>query len=158
METPINQSTIIERQISALEPLAARLNDESDDLNRIISTISEKLAALNLGIKVYDTSGTPYVKDSDDEDAEPHPRPGWFQYGFDKVDDKWQLAIRTWCEADPYIPNDQAGWAYDPLLSESRDSRIHGLVHLSTIVDLLRAEAEDRLQALAEARKLSSYL
>jgi len=39
--------------LSELTPLAKELNQTTDEINSIISTVNEKLAALNLGVEAW---------------------------------------------------------------------------------------------------------
>lgn len=126
--------------IEALGPLGAKLNAESDDLNQIITTISEKLAALNLGIPVW-TEG----------DEEPET----VRFGFAKVQEGgnsfWALATRLYYDGEPYQKE-------VPLTKVSRDLRICGLQEVPGIIDMLKCEAERRLDAIAKARKLAAEI
>jgi hypothetical protein len=47
-------------KISELAPLAQKINQKTDQINRTISTLNEKLGKLNLGIEVWLDSGEPY--------------------------------------------------------------------------------------------------
>ncbi|MGO9445848.1 MAG: hypothetical protein ACLPXB_13870 [Thiobacillaceae bacterium] len=71
-------------ELSELAPIAKTLNQESDDINKTIESLSEEIASLNLGIEVWLGAA--------DEDPE-------YQIGFAQVSEgsteKWQLAVRS---------------------------------------------------------------
>jgi hypothetical protein len=125
--------------IEELVPLSKTLNAESNDLNITIATISDKLAALNLGIEVW--------RNSETTDSQMQ-----HEVGFGKVSDghgktTWQLASRA--RGSTYAA---------PLLSASRDLRIEGLKLIPEIVEELKEEAEERIRIMQEAKKLAAEL
>jgi hypothetical protein len=120
--------------IEELLPLSQTLNAESNDLNKTIATISDKLAALNLGIEVWiDVQVYTGFEDS--------------QVGFGKVGESWQLAYRPYDTAD-----------LEPLLRASRDVRIEGLRLVPQIVTGLKSAAEDRIRVMQEAKQFATEL
>lgn len=126
--------------IDELLPLSKALKAESNDLNKTIAAISDKLAALNLGIEVWITS-------------EFAPE---YDVGFGKVSEavpggekKWQLACRMGHNTHAYA---------EPLLSASRDLRIEGLKLVPTIVATLQDEAQERIRIMQEAKKQAAEL
>ena len=41
------------QELESLSAVAKTLNEESDDINKVISTLNEKLSAMNLGVTLY---------------------------------------------------------------------------------------------------------
>jgi len=129
--------------IEDLTPLSETLNAESNDLNETIATISRKLAALNLGIEVWFATDWPDV-----------------EVGFAKVFDpqhpskeSWQLATRNGSDN-----NSELIVHSSKLIGASRDIRIEGLRRVPAIVQGLKSEAESRIRAMKEAKKLAAQL
>jgi hypothetical protein len=120
--------------IEELVSLSETLNTESNDLNKTIAAISDKLAALNLGIEVWFDAELPNV-----------------EVGFAKVyeapgKEGWQLAVRY------------GGKGGSPLRTANRDMRIEGLRRVPAIVQDLKKEAEARIRVMQEAKRLAGEL
>lgn len=120
--------------IEELLPLSETLNSESNELNKTIETINDKLGALNFGIEVW-------VEGGDD-----------CRFGYAKVGDHpgpptWELA---------YWP--EHGVDANRLLRASRDQRIEGLRLVPRIVTDLKREAERRISIMREAKTLAAEL
>jgi hypothetical protein len=160
-------------ELSELAPIAATLNKESNDVNRLIVSLNEELAAFNLGISVW--LPTPTQSDSD-------CTIGFTSFGegeIEQFDDdehrsyryssyKWQLAIRRKLYPVP-TPNhagktvadlleEQETERVEPVLKASRDLRIEALQEASTIINLLIETANAKIQAIQKAKQLVSEL
>jgi len=133
--TPVSPTTL--KAIEELKPLAEELNAQSNDLNQIITAISERLASLNLGIEVW----FPSESNSD--------------IGFGKVDGRWTLAVRTGQRQDG---GEFITLGVTPLTKCSRDKRIEGLAFVPQIVTRLSIETAGRLKKIAEAKQLAERL
>jgi hypothetical protein len=130
-------------ELSDLAPLAATLNEESNQLNQTIALLNERISALNLGITVWTETR------EDNESGQS------FQVGFAKVGGDrpvWQLAARL---------SDFAGSGfYDPfpLLQASRNIRIDGLERVPELLRSVKIEAQRKIMAMREGKKLVGEL
>lgn len=130
-------------ELSELAPLAATLNEESNQLNQTIASLNERIAALNLGISVWTDT-----RRDDDTDQE-------YQIGFAKLagdGNGWQLAVRE---------KGFSGSGFSdpiPLLQASRNLRIDGLQALPGILAVLKCTAQDKIRAMQNGKKLVSEL
>jgi hypothetical protein len=137
--------------IQSLTPLAEILNSESDGLNATITALSEKLAALNLGIEVWSESREDTNLDIGFAKVEevPQTEQGWPAREYGKTyKSRWQLVTA----------NRQHHGDPTPLLRASRDVRIEGLGMVPYIVAQLKGEAEAKIRIIQEAKKLAAGL
>lgn len=150
--------------LSELTPLAKKLNQKSDELNSVISTINEKLNALNLGIEVW--TSTP-IQSGDyeyDHDTEPPQRYREVVYlGYAEVGDEWQLAVK---EALLETREDDNGRQYEdaanpkvrPLASASRRLRTAAMAELPDLLNGLKYKAEQLISAIDAGKKAADSL
>jgi hypothetical protein len=122
--------------IEELVPVSEALNAESNDLNQTINTISNKLAALNLGIEIWFATESPDV-----------------EVGFAKVYDPQHPAKESWQLAARHGAGQTS-----QLVGASRDIRIEGLRRVPGLVQNLKSEAESRIRAMKEAKQLAAEL
>jgi hypothetical protein len=161
-------------ELSELAPIAATLNKESNEVNRLIVSLNEELAALNLGISVW--VATPAQSDPDctigftsfgegeieqvvDEEHKP-------SYKFSSY--KWQLAIRRKLHPAPTPDHSRktvAQWmeeqeteSVEPVLKASRDLRIEALQEAPLIIRMLMDQANAKILAIQKAKELVSEL
>lgn len=130
-------------ELSELVPLAATLNEESNQLNQTIASLNERIAALNLGITVW--TGT---RKDDDTDQE-------YQIGFAKLasdGNGWQLAVR-----ERTFSGSGFSGSY-PLLQASRNLRIDGLESVPGILVCLKSAALDKIRAMQNGKQMVSEL
>lgn len=133
--------------IARLQSLADELNAESNDLNQIITTVSDKLAALNLGVEVWYNGDKP-------EDA---LGPFDVQLGFARIPDtkRWALATRT--RILDHTPGEPR-WEIRALIKAPREVRVAGLETIDAIVNLIQEKARDRLESIRKAKRLAAQI
>ncbi len=151
--------------LSELTPLAKELNQTTDEINGIISTVNEKLAALNLGVEAWlDPSTTSKIPAADMTVTHLHRSTASMPVlGYAKLEDAWQLAIKE--EKIIYQWNDDAREeeevsedSYRPLLKASRDVRLRALEQLPQLLDALKREGERVIKTIARAREAAKAL
>jgi hypothetical protein len=120
--------------IEELLPLSETLNSESNELNKTIETINDKLAALNFGIEVWMKGGENCYF-------------GYAKVGIGAGPATWELAYQL-----------EHGVDASPLLRASRDQRIEGLRLVPRIVAELKSQAETRIRIMREAKSLAAEL
>lgn len=148
----------LEQSIAQLAAVMAHLDKESESLNARISDFEKTLTGLNPGIAVWCPNPIRFVQ----APRNPHqPQHGYgSQVGFAKVDDEWRLWVRRGMftrEADntPWtaenFPN--GDWKVVPLTDATREERAAALKEFRPLVELLTAEAEQRLEMIRRANK-----
>jgi len=151
--------------LSELTPLAKELNQTTNEINGIISTVNEKLAALNLGVEAWlDPSTTSKIPAADMTVTHLHRSTASTPVlGYAKLEDAWQLAIKE--EKIIYQWNDDAREeeevsedSYRPLLKASRDVRLRALEQLPQLLDALKRQGEAVMKTIARARKAAEAL
>jgi hypothetical protein len=151
-------------EISELTPLATKLNQKSDQINRTIATINEKLAKMNLGIEVW--LGTPLsAEDGDDvktwqlDDAGIRCREA-FYLGYGRLGDKWELLAKEVIEEEQ--PDGTIVTVAEPyrasVLDGTRNARLAVLEQLPQLLDALKAEGERLLKLIDAAEKTAQSL
>ena len=150
--------------LSELTPLAKELNQTTDEINSIISTVNEKLAALNLGVEAWlDPSTTSKIPAADMTVTTHLQTASMPVLGYAKLEDAWQLAIKE--EKIIYQWNDDAREeeevsedSYRPLLKASREVRLRALEQLPQLLDALKRQGEAVLKTIARAQKAAEAL
>ena len=152
--------------LSELTPLAKELNQTTDEINSIISTVNEKLAALNLGVEAWLDPSTTSKIPAADLTVTTHLHRSTASMpvlGYAKLEDAWQLAIKE--EKIIYQWNDDAREeeevsedSYRPLLKASRDVRLRALEQLPQLLDALKRQGEAVLKTIARAQKAAEAL
>lgn len=123
-------------ELESLSAVAKALNQESDDVNKVILALNEKLSAMNLGITLY----LPYDHGC--------------SIGFDKIDvdqkSAWQLCWKdeTW--------RDSVG--VQALLKAPRDIRIQAVKNIGHLITALHGEAQSRIESIQYAKELIKEL
>ena len=148
--------------ISELAPIAKQLNEQTDKINSIISTLNRKLGKLNLGIEIWlDTplSADPWVED----DNEVRCRDA-FYLGYGRLGDKWELLAK---EVTEEIKHDQEGREYieelgrdrrASLLNGTRNARLAALEQLPELLDAMKTEGERLLKLIDAGEKTAQSL
>ena|SRR2546425_404654 len=146
--------------IQELSKLSLKLNQKSDQLNVLITSINKKLGAMNLGVEVWlgdkplemgETKHRP-----DEQDCDVMYQEGRV-LGYCRIGGSWQLGLKTcWydfvdagCEAEPTT---LAG-SEEPLLGASRLNRIKALELLPELLDQIKARAQKMLESIESAEK-----
>jgi hypothetical protein len=152
-------------ELSELASIAETLNQESNEINETIASFNKELAALNLGIEVW---CGPWDEDPcqlgvvDGKNAAP------YQIGFARfVDGKnavWELAFRSCIPIEFTNECGDKDWkakpwsmgSADSLLRAPRNVRIEGLTVVSQIISSLKASAQDKINAIRDAKKIAA--
>ena len=149
-------------KIAELSPLAKQVNQKTDEINRVISTLNDKLAKLNLGIEVWLDHPRNALAVSDWEDEATHrERTFWF-FGYDRLGDKWQLAVKEVTEEltieDGEENVEEVNPKFFPLLSASRTLRLAALEQIPRLLDQMKEEGKKLLETVSAAEKLAESL
>jgi hypothetical protein len=136
--------------INELSSIALKLNQKSDQLNALITSINENLARLNFGIEVWLESHP--VKENGNAKA---------FLGYCKSKDEWQLAI--WDPNDALELEDRpsvrlAGSNVWPLAEVSRELRLLAMPLIPKLLDGIKEKAEDLLKGLEAAERAAESL
>lgn len=148
--------------ISDLTPIAKQINDKSNAINKTISTINEKLARLNFGIEAWLDKPWSALSSSTRDQGKARIRDVSY-LGYDRLGDKWQLAIKH-VEEEITLDEDgdecieQLNPEYVPLLQASRDLRLAALKKLPELLDDLKSRGQNILDTIADAEKLAESL
>ena len=126
--------------ISELSHLSFQLSEQLHNLNKSIQGINEKLRSLDFGIEVWLS-----------EVFLPSPHTGNV-LGYCKVDDEWQLAVRT---SDP---QENGNGLRTALLKAPREVRVAALQFVPALLDVMKHEVQRVLLAISEAKTLADEL
>ena len=157
-----------------LEEVASRLNKTSDDINKTLQKIQNKLNASNIGLEVwmglYLTSNDKELSaDANGEAITPFPSATTkaleVYLGYAKTKDGWGLAVQhreVYYGVGNYGDLDKVG-SYDlgdpeSLLKASREIRIAALKHLQPLIDAIVDEAEAAVADIEKARQLADEM
>ena len=152
--------------IDELSRLAKELNQQSDKLNALITSLNQKLAALNFGVEVWHNGAIEagdFREEYDDEDRLIEKCRSVVMLGYSKVEDAWQLAVReeTWKtdlasggEREFTVNPDPPS----PLLKAPRETRIKALRLVPRLLDDLRDEAKALLNSIEQGKQLAAKL
>jgi hypothetical protein len=151
--------------IKELSDLSRKLNQKSDTLNAVITSINEKLAKLNLGVEAW-LEHQPFemseVKHRPDEQQCDVMYQEGKVLGYCRISGTWQLALKTcWydivdegCEVEPTsLLNSE-----ESLLKASRLIRIKALELLPQLLDQIKAGAQKMLGGIESAEKAAKKL
>ncbi len=163
-----------------LEGLAEQLNAESDSLHKILETLNKKLNRLKLGIPVWlsdwylgkvfciDQANVHYLSEYDEEQGINEYCFGW-DLGYAKTDEGWSIAVRpVWYQdfgENQYDSNGRhQGENVRPngqprsILKAPREVRIECVVHVETLVEVMKEKATEAIGNIKKARKLAKEL
>ncbi len=151
-------------KLSDLAPLAQKVNKQSDQINRTISSIHEKLAKLNLGIEVWLDDNLRNALECSAWSDEASMRVRTISYlGYDRFDGKWQLVVK---EVNEEYTVDELGEEqvevvnpeYTPLLQASRNLRLAALPKIPLLLDELKWKGKELLDTVKHAEKFAEEL
>jgi hypothetical protein len=153
--------------IEDLSELSRKLNKKSDSLNRIISSVNEKLEKMNIGLEVW-------LEDSPLESSDPeyNDRDENMEFpirdvellGYCRIDGKWMLAVKS-----ARMARDRNNWGqeYDevksstqlrPLLDTNRTIRTEAMRAIPELIEEIKKEALNALDSIEEAEKAAEKL
>jgi len=147
-DSPISRA---QTSYQKLATVAANLNTASDQLGKIVAELEAALKSLNLGISSWVTF------------CEWGELPEWYSsdVGYDKVDGKWGIAIRS-CGGD--VANPQDDWTSDVWLFNDAPRALR-LQAIDKIPDLLEKLVKDAVaftdqinDKLKQSRELSTAI
>lgn len=157
--------------IAELAELSRQLNQSSDKINSIISTINKKLATLNLGITAWVTQFPIETDDSvetPDDFGEPiFPNQKNVAYlGYCKLEGDWQLALKKGILQEFSRSVESVGVraaevtdvTYVPLLKASRELRARAIGVVPSLLDMIKNLAEHLLRNIEHAEKAAAKL
>lgn len=145
--------------ISQLAGIAKELNSESDNLTKEIVSLNEQLAKLNLGLEFWWDHPRNAIADTGLQYDDNELQTQTFDFlGYDKLDDAWQLGIRTTTNTREWdADNQQFEWisssVYTPLLKASRDLRLEAASHFDDFLAALKQFAEAQLAKIKKAER-----
>ncbi len=151
--------------LSELSGLSSKLNTQSEKLNSIISSVNQRLKALNLGVEVWlkdepiEKSGMKHRPDSQDCAVMYQEQK---VFGYCRIDGEWELAVKTfWSDAveegDECEPTEMLDSEIS-LLKTSRANRIKALELLPDLLDEIKAGAQKMLDAISSAEEIAGNL
>jgi len=143
----------------ALEAQAARLNDASDNANRVLASVETRLVNLNIGLEVW---YAPAIDSADSEgDLGPYKTSSRViqVLGFARVDGKWCLAVKPirvvsgFFQGDMDCPfeNQYAAGPPSPLLKSSRGLRLAALRAMPKLLAQLNEQMASTIHDLEDA-------
>jgi hypothetical protein len=125
------------RQLSELAQVAATLNRETNNINGLLERAEEQIRALHVGIATFVPLSNHYGREL-----------GW-SFRTAVVDGKerrqWQLMLLVDTSEERELKE---------LAAASRDERIAALETLPSLIEKLKAEAMQRLEAIRKGREL----
>lgn len=157
--------------LSDLAEVSRKLNQKSDTLNNVISSINAKLEAMNIGLEVWlenfpVESGDSYSTygNADRDEEYPIPTRDVTILGYARVGDKWVLAVKS---AVFVSEQGRTGEACEeiresselrPLLDASREIRARSMRLIPKLLTTIKNEAQRMLDSIEEAKKAAEQL
>ncbi len=144
--------------IEDLRGLSASLNKASDELNRILKSTEKELRELNLGVEAW--VKTPIITSDGWKEGGEHCYEAQY-LGWTKINSVWCMALKILIirqglfegQIDcPYMNEELQ--TIDPILGKSRDIRAKAVKNIENLIDALREEATNVLEAVAKGTSL----
>lgn len=125
--------------LSSLLEASDRINQVSDELTRIISTLETALGRLNIGVPIW--LPEPIEKEVDSESGQVYEE----RLGYDKADDKWGI----------YLCEDLNGetTASKRLKDANREQKLRAIEHLEPLISELAKKAEEKINRIDSAKE-----
>jgi len=145
-------------EISELTLLARKLNKKSDQVNRTLTTLNQKLTKLNVGVEIWLDTPLPTEEKRIDDKGVCHREAGYL--GYSRRLGEWQLTVRE-VNTDVQPNGDTVQTAplrYHSLLKCRRDARLAALVQVPRLLDALKAESERLLKSIDAAERTAQAL
>ena len=140
-----------------LEQLSKTLNEDSNELTKILGEINSKLNALNLGVEVWLDNQLYEDRLPRDEYGPGMTASGYLGYG--KFGDSWGLLVRQTREkerGDGELSLESENYRF--LLESSREVRLSAVDLIPDLITELESEAEETRTAVSKAKELASML
>ncbi len=153
-----------------LNPTAKRLNAESDQFNKTIQTIQDRLNALGIGLETWVDEP---LSESDwreqlDRDDEPNGlrECDLTELGYGRTDEGWALLVRVRRMVESphsaYSTPETRDFYQDrnpyTLLRAPRELRIRAVELLPKLIDTIKQKAEEAIERLERAKKIADSL
>ncbi len=145
--------------IKELSDLSRKLNQKSDTLNDVITSVNQKLAKLSLGVEAWVSNikkGDPYDYEREDlpQSIRVHDET-WL--GYCRLEEGWELAVKT---VVLYEMDETTilATAPMPLLKKSRNIRALAMKLIPELLDAIKDKAEELLDSINEAEKAAEKL
>jgi hypothetical protein len=161
------EESVVVARINDLSDLSRKLNQKSDTLNKIISSINTKLMKMNLGVEVW-LENYPVVagdKETTDKNYNPTNPHRWATLlGYCLVHDDWQLAVKDVTlvtklnDADEEYEELTDPCDLKPLLEASREVRTEAMRLVPVLMDSIIVSAGRVLRSIEEAEKAADEL
>jgi uncharacterized coiled-coil DUF342 family protein len=137
----------MQQQYAELAAQAKELNNESDNINDIITQTNKQLAELNIGLEVW---VGPWGNKA-------------YQAGYARLDSGWGLATRDVFKSSKDDDDEDDGQKTEyseavSLLSAPRSIRIDALDDLERIIEALKTKAKNSIDTIHEAKKIVAEL
>jgi hypothetical protein len=149
--------------INELSDLSRKLNEKSNTLNAVITSINQKLGKLNLGVEAWVEyepieSGDPYYGQNDENER--FSKRNILLLGYCKLDDQWALATKRAVSTKIDEENDEitSVSAIRPLLGESREIRAKAMEVIPSLLNEINQLARRVLHNIEEAEKAAQKL
>jgi hypothetical protein len=154
--------------LNELSDVARKLNEKSNNLNRLISSTNERLQELNFGTEVWLVNDPIEASDVETVDREREVPVEPFcdanLLGYCELEDEWQLAVKetvlvrktnalgsTWWQARDTT-------RFVPLLKATRAIRMKAMRLVPKLLDELKSEAEQLLKSIEKAEEQAKKL
>lgn len=155
--------------VDSLKKLAATLNQETEDLNKLIEDLESELDACRIGVSIWldvvldkRTSIEVFERRNGDHEEE-QIREGW-DLGYCKVGDKWRFAVKRIRSTSRDDTTDQFGleesvWADVgnpvPLVQAPRVVRVQAASLLDQLLETLHNRVEGFVKDIQAAKNLA---
>jgi hypothetical protein len=154
--------------ISALSDLSSKLNQKSNNLNKLFASVNDRLSEMNFGTEVWLLDDPIEATDPNDwdDDAGMRTEP-WRDatlLGYCEIEDEWQLAVKDTVLVDKIS---RQGHSYQevrnsrqpiPLLKSSRIIRMKAASLIPSLLDEIKSETQRLLKSLDEAEAAAKKL
>jgi hypothetical protein len=133
----------VQKHFAALSSVASSLNEASNELTKVVSTLDEALKKLNVGLTVWVT----YLNyNMEEADAYSHD-----QIGYCKMDGEWGIALRhLWGYESSAEGNMDGPWLFK---NAPREMRIRGVDKIPELIEALGKEAFDTTKKIQDKTK-----
>jgi hypothetical protein len=148
-----------------LDTLSKRINVASDELNKALQTIQDKLNALSLGVEVWLTSESDELDEKISGSTENGRVLQTQELGYGRLGDGWGLLVRR-CSYEQDF--DGMHWHFRPglptvidqgsLLKASRHVRVAAVTSIPLLIEKIKREATDVIKAVEGAKRIAESL
>jgi len=153
--------------VKELSELSRKLNQKSDTLNAVITSLNEKLAKLNLGVEAWllDPIEAVDAYFLPEDKGKKFPRRDAILLGYCKFDGGWALATKhaTLVTRQNYPDGEEneevvSASKVAPLLTASRTIRANSMRLVPSLLDAIKMDAERLLNSIEKAEKAAEKL